>query len=210
VEEFSFSRGLCSSLLSRQKLAWPVSQTDLTGFALWAVEKGFWARKSLLHYGFFCSSVERLLMCFLNFGEFRTKSVWLVCQTGLTSFPCLREAKSNRSGLTGFRNRPDQFGLPAALLCVFPLRVCCGCWLGLAPRFSSTSVATWTWQEELAEVHEWNLVHRPNSWIEFLSTPIHSPLSGSSFRSFTFFRELAEALPRETEVLFEEVQGFFT
>jgi hypothetical protein len=26
--------------------------------------------------------------------------------------------------------------------CVFPLHVCCGCWLGLAPRFSSTSVDT--------------------------------------------------------------------
>jgi hypothetical protein len=58
---------------------------------------------------------------------------------------------------------------------VFPLRVCCGCWLGLAPRFSSTSVATWTWQEKLAEVHKWNRVHRLNSWIEFLSAPIHSP-----------------------------------
>jgi hypothetical protein len=47
--------------------------------------------------------------------------------------------------------------------------------LGLAPRFSSTSVATWTWQEKLVEVHEWNRVHRPNSWIEFLSAPIYSP-----------------------------------
>jgi hypothetical protein len=119
-------------------------------------------------------------------GSFWTKSVWPVCQTGLTGFPCPREAKSNRSGLTGFRNRPDWFGLPAAVSCVFPLRVCCGCWLGLAPRFSSTSVAVWTWQEKLAEVHEWNRVHRPNSWIEFLSAPIHSPLSGSPFRSFTY------------------------
>jgi hypothetical protein len=59
----------------------------------------------------------------------------------LTGFPCLCEAKSNRSGMTGFRNRPDRFGLPAAVSCVFPLHVCCGCWLGLAPRFSSTSVA---------------------------------------------------------------------
>jgi hypothetical protein len=75
-------------------------------------------------------------------------------RTGLTSFPCLREAKSNRSGLTGFRNRPNRFGLPAAVLCVFPLRVCYGCWLGLAARSSSTSVAAWTWQEKLAEVHE--------------------------------------------------------
>jgi hypothetical protein len=62
-------------------------------------------------------------------------------RTGLTGFPCLREAKSNRSGLTSFRNRPDQFGLPAAMSCVFPLCVCCGYWLGLAPRFNSTSVA---------------------------------------------------------------------
>jgi hypothetical protein len=72
----------------------------------------------------------------------------------MTGFPCLREAKSNRSGLTDFRNWPDRFGLLAAVSCVFPLRVCWGCWLCLAPRFSSTSLAAWTWQETLAEVHE--------------------------------------------------------
>jgi hypothetical protein len=148
------------------------AKTGLTGFTLWAVEKGFRARKSLLRYGFFCLDVERLLRCFGFLGSFWTKSVWPVCPL-------------NRSGLTGFRKRPDRFGLPAAMSCVFPLRVCCGCWLGLAPRFSSTLVAAWTWQEKLAEVNEWNRVHRPNSWIEFLSAPIHSPLlSGSPFRSF--------------------------
>jgi hypothetical protein len=63
-------------------------------------------------------------------------------KVGLTGFPCLCEAKSNRSGLTGFRNRPDRFGLPAAVSRVFPLHVCSGYWLGLAPRFSSTLVAT--------------------------------------------------------------------
>jgi hypothetical protein len=112
------------------------------------------------------------------FGEFLDR-------TGLTGFPSLCEAKSNRSGLTGFRNRPDRFGLPAAVLCVFPLHVYYGCWLGLAPRFSSTSVAAWTWQEKLAEVHEWNRVNRPNSWIEYLSAPVHSLLSGSPFWSFS-------------------------
>jgi hypothetical protein len=86
------------------------------------------------------------------FGEFLDK-------TGLTAnrsdwFPCLCEAKSNRSDLTGFKNQPDRFGLPAAVSCVFPLRVSCGCWLDLAPRFSSTSVAAWTWKEKLAEVHQ--------------------------------------------------------
>jgi hypothetical protein len=88
------------------------------------------------------------------FGEFPDK-------TGLTGllnrsdqFPCLRESKSNRSGLTGFRNRSDRFGLPATVSCVFPLCVCCGCWLGLAPRSNSTPVAAWTWQEKLVEVHE--------------------------------------------------------
>jgi hypothetical protein len=175
VEGLSFSRGLCSLRLSRPKPAWPVSQTSLTGFALWAVEKGFWVRKSLLRYSFFCSDVERLLRCFGSLGSFWTKSVTPVCQTGLTGFPCLREAKSNRSDLTGFRNWPDWFELPVVVSCVFPLRVCCGCWLGLAPRFSSTSVAAWSWQEKLAEVHEWNWVHRPNSRIEFLSAPIQSP-----------------------------------
>jgi hypothetical protein len=108
-------------------------------------------------------------------GSFWTKSVWPVCQTGLTGFPCQREAKSNRSGLTGCRNRPDRFGQPAALSYVFSLLVCCGYWLGLAPRFSSTLVATWTWQEKLVEVHEWNRVHRPNSWIEFYRLPFTPP-----------------------------------
>jgi hypothetical protein len=75
-------------------------------------------------------------------------------RTGLTGFPCLCEAKFNRSGLTGFRNRPDRFGLPAAVSCVFSLRVCCGCWLGLAPRSSSTSVALLTLQEKSAVVNE--------------------------------------------------------
>jgi hypothetical protein len=37
---------------------------------------------------------------------------------------------------------------------VFLLRVGCGCWLGLAPRSSSTLVTAWTWQEKLAEVNE--------------------------------------------------------
>jgi hypothetical protein len=83
----------------------------------------------------------KALEVFWIIGEFPDKVGLTVCQTGLTGFPCLREAKSNRSGLTGFRNRPDRFGLPAAVSCVFPLRVCCGCWLGLPPRFSSTSVA---------------------------------------------------------------------
>jgi hypothetical protein len=89
----------------------------------------------------------KALEVFWVFGEFLDK-------VGLTGFHCLCEAKSNGSGLTGFRNRPDRFGLPAAVPFVFSLRVCCGCWLGLAPRFSSTSVATWTCQEKLAEVHE--------------------------------------------------------
>jgi hypothetical protein len=51
------------------------AKTGLTGFDLWAVEKGFRARKSLLLYGFFCSDVKRLLRCFGFLGCFWTKSV---------------------------------------------------------------------------------------------------------------------------------------
>jgi hypothetical protein len=136
---------------------------------MWAVEKGFWARKSMLHYGFFCSDVERLLRCFGSLWSFWTKSVWPVGQTGLTSFPCLREAKSKRNGLTGFRNWPDRFGLPAAVSCVF-LFVCVVA-IGWVLLLGSVALQ---WLREL-QVLEWNRVHRPNSWIEFLSAPIHSP-----------------------------------
>jgi hypothetical protein len=84
-----------------------------------------------------------------SLGSFWTEPALPVCQTGLTSFPCLCEAKSNRSGLTSLENQPDRFGLPAAVSCVFPLRVSYCYWLGLAPRSSSTSVTVWTWQEKL-------------------------------------------------------------
>jgi hypothetical protein len=150
VERIGRSIGGSVELFSRT-VFFPAVQakTGLTGFPNRSdrfcpvgCREGFWARKFLLFHGFFCSDVERLLRCFGSLGRFWTKLVSPVCQTGLTGFPCLREAKSNRSGLTGFRNRPDRFGLPAAVSCVFPLRVCCGCWLCLANRFNSTSVAT--------------------------------------------------------------------
>jgi hypothetical protein len=47
----------------------------------------------------------KALEVFWVFGEFLDK-------IGLTGFPCLRETKSNRSGLTGFINRPDRFSKP--------------------------------------------------------------------------------------------------
>jgi hypothetical protein len=65
------------------------AKTGLIGFTLWAVEKCFWTRESLLSYGFFCSKVERLLRCFGSqgsFGEFLDKT-----------------------GLTGLPNRSDRF-----------------------------------------------------------------------------------------------------
>jgi hypothetical protein len=88
---------------------------------------------SLLCYGYCCSEEERFLR--------QEGFLGVSGQNRPDRFPCFREAKSNRSVLTGFRNRPDRFGLPAAVSCVFPLCVCCGCWLGLAPRCSCTSVA---------------------------------------------------------------------
>jgi hypothetical protein len=80
-------------------------------------------RERFLNKGVSVASWLRLFICgkalevFGVFGEFLDK-------IGLTGLPCLRQAKSNRSGMTGFRNRPDRFGLPAAVSCVFPLRLC--------------------------------------------------------------------------------------
>jgi hypothetical protein len=83
--KFEFSHGLSSSRLSRKKPVWPVSQTALTGLALWAVVKSFWARKSLSFYGCSCSKEERFL----------------------------RQVSSGK-GLWGVfgQNRPDRFPLP--------------------------------------------------------------------------------------------------
>jgi hypothetical protein len=85
----SFSRGLCSSRLSWKNPASLVSQTGLTGFALWAVEKGF-------EQGSLCVSWLLLFRCgkalevFWVFGEVLDKV-----------------------GLTGLPNRSDRFPLPA-------------------------------------------------------------------------------------------------
>jgi hypothetical protein len=117
------------------------AKTGLTGFPNRSdqfrpvgCQEGFLSKEVSIALWLLLFRCGKALEVFWVFGEFLDK-------VGLTGFPCLREAKSNRSGLTGFRNRPDRFGLPAAVLCLFPLRVCCGYWLGLAPRFSSTSVA---------------------------------------------------------------------
>jgi hypothetical protein len=129
----SFSRGLCSSRLSRQKLTGFPNRSDR--FRPVGCREGFLSKEVSVVPWLLLFRCGKSLEVFWVFGEILDK-------VGLTGFPFLREAKSNRSGLSGFRNRPNRFGLPAALLCVFPLRVCCGCWLGLAPRFSRTSVAT--------------------------------------------------------------------
>jgi hypothetical protein len=170
------------------KSVWLVSQIGQTGLALCAVMKSFWVRKSLSCYGYSCSEEEWFLR-------------QVFCQKGFWGVP-------DRTVLTGLLNRCDWFPLPVERLSpteavwlvsktgltdfslaagarvVFRCVLSSGCRLGLAPRSSSTPAAAWTWQEKLVEVHEWNRVHRLNSWIEFLSAPIHSPLSGSPLRSF--------------------------
>jgi hypothetical protein len=136
------------------------AKTGLTGFPNRpdrfrpvGCQEGFLSKEVSVALWLLLFRCGKALDVFWVFGEFLDK----VGLTGLLNrsdrFP-LREAKSNRSGLTGFRIRSDRFELPAAVSCVFSLRVCFGCWFGLAPRFSSTSVATWTWQEKLAKVHE--------------------------------------------------------
>jgi hypothetical protein len=169
-----FSRGLSSSRLPGQNQPDRFLKPVPPVYPQWAVERSFWTRESRLSYGFSCSKVERFLRCFGLVLSRRPYRNFLV-KTSLTGFPCLREAKSLKVGLTGFRNRPDQFWLPAAVSSYFPLHVLCSCWLNLAPRSSSTSIAMWIRQEKFTEVSEWFWVHRPNSCVEFLSAPIHSP-----------------------------------
>jgi hypothetical protein len=62
----------------------------------------------------------------------------------------------------------------------------------LVPRSSGTLVATWSWQtlvvsrrrvlEAVSSCWSFHLLRE-----EFLSAPIHSPLSGSPYRSFKVF-----------------------
>jgi hypothetical protein len=51
------------------------AKTGLTGFALWAAEKGFLSKEISVALWFFCSDVERLLRCFGFLWSFWTKSV---------------------------------------------------------------------------------------------------------------------------------------
>jgi hypothetical protein len=183
-----FPRAMCFSTV-QAKLVWPVSQVGLSGLALWDVVKSFWARKSLSCYGCSCSEEERFLR-----QVFSWKGFWGVL---------------DRTGLTGLLNRSDRFPLPierlspteavwpvsetglagfslaAGARVVFRCVLSCGCRLGLAPRSSSTPVAAWPWQEKLMEVHKWNRVHRPNSWIEFLSALLTVKIRQPS-HEFTF------------------------
>jgi hypothetical protein len=65
----------------------------------------------------------------------------------------------------------------------------------LVPRSSSTSVAMWTWPT-------WVVCWKPCSSCrslhllreEFLSAPIHSPLSGSPYRSFNWYQSRFRSL----------------
>jgi hypothetical protein len=97
------------------KPVWPVSQTGLTGLALWVVVKSFWARKSLSCHGCSCSKEERFLRQVFSRKGFwgvsgqnwpnrfakpvwpvspacvrlsPTEAVWPVSETGLTSLDC--------------------------------------------------------------------------------------------------------------------------
>jgi hypothetical protein len=97
--------------------------------------------------------------------------------------------------LTGAGHRSDRCST-ASKPCMFPLCVLVcfgskGCLL--VPRSSSTPVATWPWPTWVVSRRR---VLEPcsSSWSphllrkEFLSAPIHSPLSGSLYRSFKWYQ----------------------
>jgi hypothetical protein len=106
------------------------AKTGLTGFPNWCdrfrpvgCREGFLSKEVSVVPWLLLFRCGKALEVFWVFGEILDK----VDLTGLPNrsdrFPYLREAKSNRSGLTDFKNRPDRFGLPAAVSSVFPLRV---------------------------------------------------------------------------------------
>jgi hypothetical protein len=99
------------------------AKTGLTGFPKWSdrlrpvgCREVFLSKEISIVPWLLLFRCGKALEVFWVFGDFLDK-------IGLTGFPCLHEAKSNRRGLTGFRNQPDRFGLPAAMSCVFPLCV---------------------------------------------------------------------------------------
>jgi hypothetical protein len=116
-----------------------LGKTGLTGFPNWSdqvtpsgLSRGVSGQESLVQAMAFL--VQRLRGSWGVLSRFGlkgllgiswTKLSWPVCQTGLTGFPCLWEAKSQKVSLTGFRNRPDRFWQPAAVSSCFPLCVLC-------------------------------------------------------------------------------------
>jgi hypothetical protein len=107
------------------------AKTGLTGFPNRSDRfRPMGCRERSLNKEVFAAPCLHLFRCgktfevFVIFGEFLDR----IGLTGLPNwsdrFPFLCEAMSNRSSLTGFRKRPDRFGLPVAMSCVVPLRVC--------------------------------------------------------------------------------------
>jgi hypothetical protein len=89
VEGMSFSRGLCSSRLSRPKPARLVSQTGLTGCPV-GCREGFLSKEVSVALWLLLFICGKALEVFWVFGEFLDKV-----------------------GLTGLPNRSDRFLLPA-------------------------------------------------------------------------------------------------
>jgi hypothetical protein len=76
-----------------------INRQHLTSLALWAIVKGFPARKSLSCYGFSCLKEERFLKCFET----------VLVSEGFWGF-------LDKTGLTGLPNRSDRFPVPVERL----------------------------------------------------------------------------------------------
>jgi hypothetical protein len=192
---------------------WPVCVTGLTGVGyLWDLPRVNCLTRVALGLGvvgqflvclkLFCYALCRVFLpCILCFGSVFvprprevTEALWKTCCAAAVAI-----------GLTGPVHRSDRCHRTGSKLCKFPLcvLVCFGSeGYSLVPRSSSTSVAAWAWptwvvsQRRVLEavfvlLESWkSCLSCWNPHLlqeEFLSAPIHSPLSGSPYRSFKYY-----------------------
>jgi hypothetical protein len=184
----SWPSSCCSSRALKFWPVWPVPTPCwvLIGWTFWWVRLSFGLL--LFRVWVFWSSGG----WYLGFGISRLGLVWLVSCTGLTGVGAFLWKSSSLAGVTRCVSGGCRVIRPWPVWPVWSVAAQVACsvafssrfqWL-LVPRTSSTSVVTWSWPTCVVESETCFDQSCSSYWSryllreEFLSAPIHSPLSG--------------------------------